>query len=154
MAIRTPGGTPVRDGYRSVIEFASNKTVKFFEKSVKFPGFDGGGGVDTTTMYNDTYRTMEPKALISTTPGSAVVAYDPAVLEEILALINVKDEITVTHPDGSTYSFWGWLSKFEFNENREGEQPTATIEFISGNTDDSFVEDDIEYTAPTGGSGT
>lgn len=123
------------DGYQTLISFAADPTVLFEEKTVTPPGIDGGGEIDTTTMLNTTWRTRNPKALITLSNASMTVAYDPAVFPEIVALVNVNTLITVTFPDGDTLAFWGWLNTFVPGENTEGEQPTADIEIIPSNRD-------------------
>lgn len=128
------------DGYQTLISFAADADVKFYEKSVTPPGIDGGGEVDTTTMLNATYRTKNPKALISMTPASMTVAYDTAAYTEVVALVNVNNLITVTFPDGATLAFWGWLNTFVPGDHVEGEQPTAEVEIIPSNQNDSGAE--------------
>lgn len=128
------------DGYQTLLSFAADATVKFYEKTVTPPGVDGGGEVDTTTMLNTTWRTRNPKALISLSNASMTVAYDPACYPEIIALVNVNTAITVTFPDGDTLVFWGWLNSFTPGANTEGEQPTAEIEIIPSNQDASGDE--------------
>jgi len=130
----------IDDGYQTLVSFAADPTVLFYEKTVTPPGVDGGGEVDTTTMLNSTWRTRNPKALITLSNGSMTVAYDPACYPEIVALANVNTLITVTFPDGSTLAFWGWLNSFTPGENTEGEQPTAEIEVVPSNQNDSGVE--------------
>ena len=128
------------DGYQTLISFAADPTVLFYEKTVTPPGVDGGGEVDTTTMLNTTWRTRNPKALISLSNASMRVAYDPETYPEIVALVNVNNLITVTFPDGDTLAFWGWLNTFVPGEHVEGEQPEAEIEIIPSNQNASGVE--------------
>lgn len=128
------------DGYQTLVSFAADPTVLFYEKTVTPPGVDGGGEVDTTTMLNSTWRTRNPKALISLANAALRVAYDPATYPEIIALVNVNNLITVTFPDGDTLAFWGWLNSFIPGEHVEGEQPEAEIEIIPSNQNDSGVE--------------
>jgi len=128
------------DGYQTLISFAADPTVLFYEKTVTPPGIDGGGEVDTTTMLNAAWRTRNSKALITLSNAGITVAYDPAVLPEIVNLVNVNNLITITFPDGDTCAFWGWLNTFTPNEHVEGEQPTAEIEIIPSNQNDSGVE--------------
>jgi len=128
------------DGYQTLISFAADPTVLFYEKTVTPPGIDGGGEVDTTTMLNAAWRTRNSKALITLSNAGITVAYDPAVLPEIVNLVNVNNLITITFPDGDTWAFWGWLNTFTPNEHVEGEQPTAEIEIIPSNQNDSGVE--------------
>jgi len=130
----------MNDGYQTLVSFAADPTVLFYEKSVTPPGVDGGGEVDTTTMLNSTYRTRSPKALITMSNASMTVAYDPATYPEILALVNTNTLVTVTFPDGATLAFWGWLNTFTPGECQEGEQPTADIEIIASNVNGSGVE--------------
>ena len=128
------------DGYQTLLSFATDPTVLFYEKSVTPPGVDGGGETDTTTMLNTTWRTRNPKALVTLSNASMTVAYDPACYPEIIALVNINNLITVTFPDGDTLAFWGWLNTFTPGENQEGEQPTAEIEIIPSNQNASQVE--------------
>ena len=134
-AARTPGGVPLEDGYQTIIEFAGSDTIKLFEKTVQPPGLEGGEKVDTTTMHNQDVRTYAPRWLKEVTDGQMTVAYDPAVLSEVLALINVVKEITLTHPDGSTWTFFGYLRSFVPGSNAEGAQPEATCTIVSTNVD-------------------
>jgi len=128
------------DGYQTLISFAADPTVLFYEKTVTPPGVDGGGEVDTTTMHNSTWRTRNPKALITLSNASATVSYNPACYPEIVALVNVNNLITVTFPDGDTLAFWGWLNTFTPGECKEGEQPEAEIDIIPSNQNASGVE--------------
>ena len=123
----------LNDGHQTLISFASDPDVLFTEKTVTPPGVDGGGEIDTSTMENSTWRTRNPKALVTLSPASMTVAYDPACYSEIIALVNVNNLITVTFPDGSTVAFYGWLNTFTPGEHVEGEQPTAEIEIIPSN---------------------
>lgn len=128
------------DGFSTLIEFSEDSDVQMWEKEVQPPGADGGGENDTSTMRNTTWRTKAPKGLISLSPASAVVAYDPAVYDEIIAMLNVNQQITITFPDASTLVFWGWIDKFTPNALKEGEQPTANVEIIPSNQNGSGVE--------------
>lgn len=135
------------DGYQTLISFAADTDVLFWEKTVTPPGISGGGEIDTTVMANETYRTRKPKALITLTNSSLTVAYDPAVYPEIIALVNVNNLITITFPDGDTLAFWGWLDEFTPGESTEGEQPTAEITIVPSNENDSGVETAPVHTA-------
>lgn len=128
----------IDDGFSTIISFA-NGAMRFYEKNVTPPGLDGGGENDVTTMRNTKYRTRSPKKLITLSNMSVTVAYDPQVLSPAgaLAQLNVNQLITVTFPDASTYAFWGWLNHFAPGEMQEGSQPTATIEIIPSNHDNT-----------------
>jgi hypothetical protein len=137
----------IDDGYQTLVSFASAPSVQFYQKTVTPPGMDGGGEVDTTTMLNETYRTRNPKPLITMSNMSMTAAYDPGVYDSILSLINVNNLITVTFPDGATLAFYGWLNSFTPGECTEGTQPTATVDIIPSNQDESGVETAPVYTA-------
>lgn len=139
----------LNDGHSTLITFAADSDVQMWEKEVTPPGVSGGGENDTTTMHNVNYRTKQPKSLKTITESSIVVAYDVAVYNEILAMVNDNQLITVHFPDGSTLSFWGWINEFKPNALVEGEQPTAEITIIPSNQNDSDVETAPVYTAPT-----
>ena len=138
----------IDDGHPTIISFADNPSIKLYQKEVTPPGIDGGGENDTTTMLNTVYRTKSPKSLISLTEASFTAAYDPAVYDEIIAMINDNQLITVTFPDTSTLDFWGWLNEATPNQNVEGEQPTIEVTVIASNQNDSLVETAPVYTAP------
>ncbi len=136
------------DGFSTTLTFATYTTVLFDEKTVTPPGMSGGGANDTTTMSNSTWRTRQPKQLKTLSEASAEVAYDPAVYDDIVTMMNENQLITVTFPDTSTLAFWGWLDEFTPNANEEGSQPTANITLIPSNQNTSGTEVDPVYTAP------
>lgn len=138
--------TRIDDGYQTLISFAENPSVSFYEKEVTPPGMDAGGPVDTTTMRNTTVRTFAPKHLVTMTEMSFTAAYDPEVYDSVLAMLGVNQLITVTFPDGSTLAFWGWLDKFMLGALTEGSQPTADCTIQPSNQNDSGVETQHVYT--------
>jgi hypothetical protein len=144
----TPPIAGFKDGFSTKIAFAADSNVTLWEKTVKPPGVDGGDPIETTTMFNATYRTMAARSLKTLTNGTTTCAYHSSVLPQIVALINVEGAITIHFPDGSTWDFFGYLKSFEPQEHVEGEQPTANCEFVCTNVDPS---DDSEsapvYTA-------
>ena len=137
----------IDDGFATLITFSLNGSIKFYEKEVTPPGLAGGGENDTTTMRNVEWRTKAPKKLKSLTEGGGVVSYDPAVYDEVVAMMQENQEITIEFADGSTLAFWGWLEEFTPNACKEGEQPTANIKFIPSNQNDSGVETAPVFTA-------
>jgi len=145
----TPTGEPMRDGYQALIAFASDSNVTFWEKGVQPPGIDGGEPIEASTMHNTNWRTFGTPGLKTLTPSTSRVAYDPAVIPEIVALINVEGAITVHFPNGGTLDFYGRLQSFEPDELVEGQQPEATITIAPTNWDPSNnVEEAPVYTAP------
>lgn len=130
----------IDDGFKTLVEFSANPAAKFWEKEVTPPGLDGGGENDTSTMRNTRYRTRAPKQLLTLTEMTLVAAYDPDVVNEIVAMAQENQQITVTWPDNTTLTFWGWLDKFVFGNLVEGSQPTATVTIIPSNQDNSGVE--------------
>lgn len=138
------------DGFSTIVGFADNPTVLFYEKTLTPPGMAGGGANDTTTMRNLTLRTMAPKKLKSLTEMSVTAAYDTAVFDtgEVWAMINSNQLITITWPDTATLDFWGWLDEFQPGEVSEGSQPTAELKIIPSNQDDNGDETAPVYTGP------
>lgn len=130
----------IDDGFKTLVSFSANPVAKFWEKEVTPPGLDGGGENDTSTMRNTRYRTRAPKKLLTLAEMTMTAAYDPAVVNEIVAMAQVNQQITVTWPDGTTLVFWGWLDKFVFGNLVEGSQPTGTVTIIPSNQDNSGVE--------------
>lgn len=139
-ARQAPAGIKLRDGKTTLITFTRFPAVKFWEKAVTPGGVDGGDFIEQTTMWNDDKETFWPQQLSKDSDITATVAYDPAVQDQFEEMINQNDQITITHPDGSTTAKWGALKKYELGENKKGEQPTATITIGITSTDNSFVE--------------
>lgn len=130
----------IDDGFATLITLANVPSIAFYEKEVTPPGVQGGGENDTTTMRNTAWRTKAPKKLKTLSECSAVVSYDPAVYDDVVAQCQVNQLITITFPDGATLDFWGWLDEFTPNSHKDGEQPTANAKFIPSNQNDSGVE--------------
>ena len=130
----------IDDGHSTTISFADFPTVKFWEKEVTPPGVDGGGPNDTTTMRNVILRTMAPKKLKTMTEMTFTAAYDPEALQECFTMANINQLLTVNFPDGSQWTFWGWLDKMIPDTISEGSQPTATVTIQPSNQNASGVE--------------
>ena len=148
--------TIMTDGYQTTISFDSADADSgviiediMEEKEVTPPGVSGGGSTDATTMRNSVWRTVNPKSLKTLTPFSLVIAYDVALFDQMVNMINDNQEMTITFPDESTLVFWAFIDEFTPNANVEGEQPTATIAIIPTNQDagDSNAEIAPVYTA-------
>lgn len=137
----------IDDGFSTTIDFDNDSSVQMWEKEVTPPGVSGGGENDTSTMRNTTWRTKWPKSLISLSESSFTAAYDPAVYDEIIAMVNDNQEITITFPNSDTLVFWGWIDEFTPNASVEGEQPTAEVTIIPSNQNNSKIETAPIYSA-------
>jgi hypothetical protein len=132
---QAPTGKPLLEGFPTKIAFARLPNVSFWEKQVKPPGMDGGDAIDITTMFNTQYRTKAARTLVDNDDITVRAAYDPLLYTQILSLINQEGAITITHPDGTTDSWWGYMRSFMPAENREGTQPEAEIRIVITNWD-------------------
>lgn len=150
--------TIMNDGYQTTLTFTSaemdsqaNLLTLMEEKEVTPPGVAGGGANDATTMRNTNWRTMAPKVLKTLTESPFVVAWDPELYDEMVAMINDNQLITITFPDTSNLAFWGWIDSFTPNAQTEGEQPTASIVIIPSNQNgnDNNAEIAPVYTPPS-----
>jgi hypothetical protein len=139
----------IDDGFRTIVLFSLFPNIQFWEKTVQPVGADGGGANDTTTMRNNLYRTHAPKKLITLTELSATYAYDPAVYNTIMSMINQNQLVTQCFPDGSQLAFYGWLNTFKPNEITEGAQPTAAVTVIASNQNLAGYETGPAYSATT-----
>lgn len=139
----------LKDGYQTLISFSLDADVQMWEKQAKMPARTGGGPIDTTTMHNTDVRTKWPKALAEYGQASMNVAYDPDVIDEIDAMHQQNQEITVTLPDGATFVFWGWIEEFDPEEFQEGEQPMASVVIEVSNLNNSDAETKPVYTTGT-----
>lgn len=133
--------TRIDDGFSTTYEFSENPSIKIWEIGITPPGWDGGGPIDTVTMRNDTLRTKIPKQLKSLTDSNITVAYAVSALQDIVDMINVNQEITITFPGGNgEMTFWGYINTFHPGELMEGNRATATMQIIPTNQNDSLVE--------------
>lgn len=132
----TPSGKFLEDGFSTKIAFARSAGVNLWEKTVTPPGVDGGDEIETTTMFNTTWRTFAARNLRTLTEVSFTAAYDPAAYTTIINdLVNQEGAITCHFPDGSKISFYGYLKMFEPSECQEGEQPEADVTIFPTNYD-------------------
>ena len=132
-AMVTPVGTALDDGFSTKVAFAADPDVSFWERTVKPPGFDGGDPIDIHTMFNTTYLTKAPNSLIELTDVTGVAAYDPVVLDQIVALENVNGWITAHHPNNDTWDFVGFLRLFDPPEHAKGDFPLAAFTIVVTN---------------------
>jgi len=137
----------LKDGFATLLAFAEDSDVEMEEKEVTPGGVSGGGEIDVSTMRNTAWRTKSPKSLLTLLEGGATIVYDPAFYDEIIAMTNTNQAITVTFPNSSTLIFWGWIDEFIPNALVEGEQPTAELTIIASNLNDSDVETAPAYSA-------
>jgi hypothetical protein len=138
------------DGHPTTVTFyalGTGVSILFKEVSVTPPGVEGGGPNDTTTMRNVAFRTKQPKHLKELSDGACTFQYDPAILDQIMSLINVNGVIRIDWPDGSAWEFYGWLNNFTPGEVVEGAMPTATGTINCSNQDDAGNEIGPDYQA-------
>jgi len=132
----------IDDGFSTLVTFSASTSAALYfqEREVTPPGITAGGENDTTTMKNTSWRTKAPKQLLSLTPMSEVAKYDPAIYDEVVGMVGVNQQITVTFPDSSTLVFWGWVDEFTPNAISEGTMGTANVTIIPSNQNGSQVE--------------
>jgi hypothetical protein len=141
-----PSGTRLTDGFPTLYSFANAPTIEFWEAQTKPPGFDTGGPNDATTMRAVAWRQNFAKKLKTLTPATLTCQYDPKVLNSILANLGVNQLVTTTFPNTHTWSYWAYIDKFEPNEMREGEPPTAAVTIQPTNLDNTQTEVAPTYT--------
>jgi hypothetical protein len=128
----------LKDGHRTTISIpgaGTNLQAVFLEvKRVKPFGLDQRGGIDTTSMLNDTHVTEEPKKLKAVTPLTLMCSYGGSrTLAALNALMGLILEITVNWPDGQVTRVQGFINTVEPQEVSEGEQPMVSVEIRAAN---------------------
>ena len=134
-ARQTPAGIKLKDGHGTLVTFAADPDISFWEVEVKPPGMNGGDAIEQTTHHNVTYRTKAPQALIDLTNGEGTCQYDPNVTVQVRALINVETTLTITYPDGSTDAIYGYLQTFDPDPIVTGSPPQASFTFVPTNVE-------------------
>jgi len=145
-----PSGGIMEEGFSTTITYADDADVQMQVVTLTPPPLSGQGAIEITTMENTAWETMYPKKLKSLQPMSLTVAYDPAVFDEIVTMLNANQLITITFPDGATWQFWGFIDEFTPGAQEKGERPTADMTIIPTLVDDSsepFVETAPVFTA-------
>ena len=144
-----PGATYIKmdDGHSTVLIVEGYEGVPFWEKTVKPPGMDGGDPIDTTTMHNQTWRTMVSRSLITMTPCNLTAAYDPKLWDtddalDMVGLINSERIMTVRFPNCDSVGFYGYIQSMEPQDHSEGAQPEVNIVIAVTN---SGPTDRLEY---------
>jgi hypothetical protein len=144
----------IRNGHSTTVAFGTADPgfpATLVEKSVTPPGWDGGGFIDITNMRNVLLRTRISKSLITLTPMTLTVQWDPiSMTTGVFSALQVNQIVTITYPDGSAMAFAGWVDTFEPPEHKEGEEPVAKMTVIPSNIDplDGVSETLPAYTAP------
>ena len=128
-------GIKLDDGFSTVFTLAVNPSILFWEKTVAPPGIDGGDEIDTSTMFNSTWRTFSPRQLKTLMPFDITAAWDPGVYDQLVTIINVATTGTVTFPDGSTLAFYCFLKTAEPQTHEEGAQPEINLTIVPTNYD-------------------
>lgn len=149
-----PFGIYLEDGHRTTIGCALNPDIAFWEISVKPPGMDNGDSINTTTMWNDFWRTKAPRQLNDATDVTGTAAYDPAVWTMLKALIGIETTWTIEYPNGDKLTFYGYLRSFEKSDNVEGTMPTADYVIVLTNQDPSTSAEEDPVLSATSGTGT
>lgn len=133
-----PVGLKLDDPFPTTMAFSSKPTIGLWEKSIKPPGFDGRESIDIATMFNQRYVTKAPRVLIDMTNATGKYQYDPDKLPDIVAMINVRQTITVWFASGVAWCFYGYLQKATPTENSDStEPPMMDIEVVCTNYDHS-----------------
>ena len=132
---QTPGHPHLNDGYQTLIAFALAPAVNLWEKAVEPPGIDGEEKINTTTMFNTTWRTFYPRSLKSLTDANCKGGFSAHVYTDIVSLCNQPGSITVHFPNGDQLSFFGYLKDFKPEPLEEGKFPEASFMIVCTNYD-------------------
>lgn len=119
------------DGFPTFLTFSSafsGVNVYFKEKELTPPGIDMGEMNDVSNMRNTAWRTMAFRKLKTLLESGMVCHYDPQFLSEVLSMIGQNQELVLTMPDDSSWTFWGGIRSFQPSTHVEGQPPTAQIQ--------------------------
>lgn len=130
-----PTGSPIRQGYEVHITFGLDPNLELWEKEYTPPGYNGGTPITTTNQFSGTRVQKSPNTAIEITDGTVVAAYDPAYKAQIRALVNRRDTITYTYPDGTTEAEYGFVQAVAFSALARDTEPTVTLTIVHSQTD-------------------
>lgn len=120
----------LREGKTCKISFSLDPDISFYEIDVQPSPIDNGTPIQQSTQWNSFWHTKAPNSLSESGEGKSKVAYDPAVITQIIAIIGREGSITIHMPDTSTEDYFGYLSKFERDPMAIGTRPEATVTFV------------------------
>ncbi len=129
----TPVGAHLTEGFSTLVTFAADSDISFWERDVTVQGLDKGDYIDITTMHVTLYRLMAAPTLITVTDGSIEAFYDPVVTDQIIAMIGVETIITYNFSNSDTWDVAGSLKSWIPGPAVAGEAPTCTIEIVATN---------------------
>jgi len=138
----TPAGIQLEEGFSATLAMENLTTISFWEKTMGAPAIEGGDPIDQSTMHNTTWMTQLPPTLLKLESFTLTAAYDPNLISQAIAQKNVNQTLTVTWPDGSTLSFYGWLRKTEFADMSHGTLPEVTITLEASNIDPTTMTEE------------
>lgn len=138
------------DGFPTVVIFTTSAGLFVRERTVTPPEYDGGGPINTTSMYNSFMRTQAPKALKTTGPMTMSSFWDSRVYTQLLVAMQVNQLMTARFHDGSGISFWGWIDKFTPPTHEEGTEPLADMTILASHALNSGTFGLIVDTRATG----
>lgn len=147
----TPDGAMLPNGYQALVAFDADPDFNLWEKEVTPPSLDGGDPVDTQTQHDVQFSTQRPRALTKIDGGQFTAGYDPLVLVDSGAMLNLEQSITWHFPDGSSIAYWGYLKAIKPTGMTDGNMPLCTAEIVITNWDPyNCVIAGPSYTAGTG----
>lgn len=147
---QTPAGTHLEDGHSTKIACSSDPDLAIWEVSIKPSSLDGGDAIDQTTMWNTVWMTKAFQQLVDAGDVTGSAAYDPKVLDEFLAIVNVNTSWTIKFSNNDTWDWWGALRIFDPQELVKGSQPRANFTITPSNRDTAGVEAGINYKTSVG----
>lgn len=143
-----PTAKMLGEGFKSLITFEADPDVEILEIEVTSGGEDIGDPIPASTMHNVSRETQDAPALVATSDGSILCAYNPTSRAAIRALMGVHTTITHTYPDGSSIADFGWVRSFAEGSRTIKGRCTATIGFSYAGKDSAGNEEVEVYTAP------
>lgn len=137
VAINTPAGLFLQNGYSTKIVFSRAPTIGFWEKTVQPGESDNGEPIEIVTMRDTQFVPMVPNSpLVKHGPSQVVCAYDPlAISDADTTLIGQPGTVTEQYADGSTKTFYGYLQKMARNAHARGAFPECTLTIVETDWD-------------------
>lgn len=143
----------LRDGFRVNVAFAllpGQGGTGYQEVTIKLPTVDGRGGIDQTSMRNSVWTTQLPKILVAMGEMTGTMMYSSEFWAAASTVMNRNQLITMLLPDGSAFTFWGWINTLDPTEFKEGERPLLNFNIQVSNIASDCSEVGPVFTPGTG----
>jgi hypothetical protein len=135
----------LQDGFAAEVFFSEDETLVLKLTTLQPPVMDGDGGLDQTTMKNETVRTQLPGGLAVVGEMTMEAACLTSDFSKIAAMHRINQQIVWKWPNGKFGMVWGWIETYGANGLEINGKPLSNFKILVSNVNASGAETLPEY---------